>query len=154
MSNIKSARDAIRAELNHAREGAAYYQSRVEALEEALAKIDDLEAAGTPNGKSRPMAETGTKGKRGRPAKKSAPKENEEEKLPSTGKNFWPDLITQHPQSAPEILTAAIRSLGITPSKGQTKKLAQRQANALSLLTKSGAIASSGSGRERRFFKK
>lgn len=154
MSNIKSAREAIQAELDHAREGAAFYQSRVEALEEALAKIYHLEAGSVPNGKPTPAAGAAAKGKRGRPAKKVEAGTVNDEKLPSTGKNFWPDLITPHPQSAPEILTAAIRSLGLSPSKEQTKKLAQRQASALSLLTKSGAISSSGSGRERRFFKK
>jgi hypothetical protein len=156
MSNIKSARQAIQAELDHARQGAAFYQSRVDALEEALKKIHDIESDALPNGKglkNGAHAETPRKqAKPGRKPRMQAPQS--EEKLPSTGKGFWPDLITEHPQSAPEILTAAIRSLGISPSKEQTKKLAQRQASALSLLTKSGEIESSGSGRERRFFKK
>lgn len=159
MSNIKSAKQAIQAELDHAKQGAVFYQSRVEALEEALKKIYDIESSALPNGKppktGGPTGAPVARRKPGKPARKArGPAPRGEEKLPSTGKNFWPDLITAHPQSAPEILTAAIKTLGISPSKEQSKKLAQRQASALSILTKTGAIDSSGSGRERRFFKK
>ncbi len=154
VSNLKSAKQAIKAELDHAREGLAFYQSRVEALQEALNTIDSVDTAGA-NGRKAPKAaveapaakQPKTRGK-GRPKAVA-----DEEKLPSTGKEFWPNLITAQPRSAPEILRAAIDALGISPSKEQTKKLAQRQASALSILTKSGAVQSSGAGRERRFFK-
>lgn len=161
MSNLTSAKHAIQAELNHAKQGMAFYQSRVEALEDALAKIDSVDSE-TKQGKKAGRSRNGVTVKNGlsnkramkASAKPQAKADSDGEKLPSTGKNFWPDLITGQPRSAPEILQAAISALGISPSKGQRKKLAQRQANALSLLTKSGVISSSGAGRERRFFKK
>jgi hypothetical protein len=155
MSNLKSARQAIKAELEHARKGATFYQSRVEALEEALAKIDDVDA-GTEKISGRSKAARAeapaTPAKRGRKAR-SQPAGNGA-KLPSTGKEFWPNLITEQPQSAKDILNAAVKSLGISPSKEQMKKLSQRQTSALHNLIKTNAIADSGAGRERRFFRR
>lgn len=151
MSNLKSAKQAIKAELEHARQGVMFYQSRVEALEEALEKIDSVEAVGEKggNGKSQPAA------KRAKPGRKPrAQATGNGAKLPFTGKDFWPSLITSQPQSAREILDAAVRTLGITPSKDQLKKLSQRQTSALHNLIKTNVIADSGAGRERRFFKR
>lgn len=42
-SNLKSAKDAIEAELSHARQGCAYYSSLVEALETALHQLESVE---------------------------------------------------------------------------------------------------------------
>jgi hypothetical protein len=154
VSNLKSASQAIRAELEHARKGAAFYQARVEALEEALSKIDSVEVATkqTPKSSKAGKKEPAVQARRGR--KPGAAATGNGSVLPSTGKDFWPNLITAQPQSAPEILDAAIRSLGISPSREQIKKLAQRQTSALHNLIKSRAIEDSGSGRARRFFKK
>jgi hypothetical protein len=157
MSNLKSAKQAIQAELSHAREGAAFYQSRIVALEDALDKLDSVE---TVNGKapkasrSKREAPAARHDKRGKVSRASAAGSatGGSGKLPSTGKGFWPGLITAEPQSASDILDAAIKTLGISPSKDQLKKLVQRQTNALHQLVKSKAIADSGSGRERRFF--
>lgn len=157
MSNLKSAKQAIKAELEHARKGAMFYQSRVEALEEALAKIDSVETNGST---SSTVSKTGKtqasagKVKRGRKARGAAGDRNGSDKLPSTGKDFWPNLITVQPQSAKEILNAAIKTLGISPSKEQLKKLSQRQTSALHNMIKSNAISDSGAGRDRRFFRK
>ncbi|HEV7928928.1 MAG TPA: hypothetical protein VGP12_02210, partial [Nitrosospira sp.] len=99
MSNLKSARQAIKAELEHARQGAMFYQSRVEALEDALSKIESVETtAKTSNGKSRAPEQRAKPGRkpRSQPAGNGA-------KLPSTGKDFWPNLITGQPQSAKDI---------------------------------------------------
>jgi hypothetical protein len=152
MSNLKSARQAIKAELDHARQGAMFYQSRVEALEEALSKIESVETSTdkTANGKSKATAR---RAKPGRKATHSQAAGNGS-KLPSTGKDFWPNLITAQPQSAKEILNAAIKELGISPSKDQLKKLSQRQTSALHNMIKTNAIADSGAGRDRRFFRK
>lgn len=159
MSNLKSARQAIKAELDHARKGAMFYQSRVEALEEALAKIDSVEtngSAASPMSKAGKTAASAGKVKRGRKARGQAAgeKSNGSDKLPSTGKDFWPNLITTQPQSAKEILNAAIETLGISPSKEQLKKLSQRQTSALHNMIKANVISDSGAGRDRRFFRK
>jgi hypothetical protein len=100
MSNLNSARQALKAELDHARKGAAFYESRVVALEEALDKIDSVESGNqkasnsTKPGKSESGSVQLKPGRkpRGRPAGNGAP-------LPSTGKDFWPNLITGQPQS-------------------------------------------------------
>jgi hypothetical protein len=73
--------------------------------------------------------------------------------LPFTGGDFWPNLVTAEPQSASDILNAAIVSLGFTPTKAQIQKLAGRQTFAVNALVKAGTIQDSGKGRERRFFK-
>src|SRR4051794_28076735 len=119
MSNLESARQAILAELDHANQGIAFYQARVTALEDALSKLDSIQGAterppqqtskaskGRPPAVADEPAETPAK-TRGRPKRSDAA-------LPSTGKDFWPNLITKEPQSAPQILAAAIKSLGIT----------------------------------------
>lgn len=159
MSNLKSARQAIKAELEHARKGAMFYQSRVVALEEALAKIDSVETNGSVSSnlpKAGKAPANAGKVKRGRKARgqSTGNKADGSDKLPSTGKDFWPNLITTQPQSAKEILNAAIKTLGISPSKEQVKKLSQRQTSALHNMIKANVISDSGAGRDRRFFKK
>src|SRR4051812_25813291 len=118
MSNLDSARQAIMAELDHANQGIAFYEAKVKALEEALAKLDSIEGG---EEQSRGTARrTAAVGKMLTPATKTAapsrgrgrPKRSDTE-LPFTGKDFWPNLITEEPRSAPEILAAAIKSLGI-----------------------------------------
>lgn len=46
VSNLKSARQAIEAELSHARQGIAYYAARVDALEIALHQLENVEDEG------------------------------------------------------------------------------------------------------------
>ncbi|GIZ50228.1 hypothetical protein [Noviherbaspirillum aridicola] len=152
MSNLRSARDSLAAELAHARQGLAFYDARVHALEETLATLDNLNAEGDigdkPRRQGRParaeQTEAVARGGRGR--KQSGG-------LPATGKEFWTSLVTNEPRSTREILEAAIQTLGIDPSRDDLKKLSQRQANALHMLVKEKTISDSGSGRERRFFR-
>ncbi|MFD2274608.1 hypothetical protein ACFS07_35505 [Undibacterium arcticum] len=58
-------------------------------------------------------------------------------KIPSTGGDFWIKLITDQPQSAPDILKAAIAQLGLTSTKDLKSKLSARMTNALGHLIKS-----------------
>jgi len=153
MTNLVSAKDAIRAEIAHAKKGAAYYQSLVVALEQALAKLDSV---GSEPAESKALAGrsvTGNGMERPRRGRKPGSK-NKVSALPSTAKEFWPSLITDEPQSASDILNAAIAKLNITPSDEQRKKLAQRATFALNHMVKTNTIADSGSGRARRFMRK
>lgn len=169
MSNLDKAKSAIEAELSQAKQGLAYYQSHVAALENTLAQLGSI-AGGTvsakPAGAKRgrkpgqlakpiklvkagrgrpPKAGKVVKAKTGRAAK--GPKD-----LPFTGGDYWPNLVTSNPQSASEILQASISGLSFTPTPEQVKKLTQRMTFVLNALVKSGRIKDSGSGRGRRFF--
>lgn len=171
-SNLNSAKQAIEAELTHARQGAAFYAARVQALEIALQQLANVDAekgpaaAGVParaNGKAtgakrgrKPgsvaqadstSGEGKTKGrKRGRRASSS--------NLPTTGREFWFGLVSDQPQSAVDISNAAVTALGISPSqKREIQQLKQRVAPALASLVATHHISDTGSGRQRRFFK-
>ena len=50
-----------------------------------------------------------------------------------------------------ELLDAAIKALNIQPGPDNLKKMKQRLANAITLMTKDGSMKSDGSGRARRF---
>lgn len=153
MSNLGSAKSAIKAELQHAREGAAYYQSLVNALEEALSRLDSVgpETVKAPSRKAMAEATAGTarRGRKPRGANGAA----HEGKLPGTRKDFWVDLVDAEPKSAVDVVNAAVNKLGFTPSKEQVKKLSQRATYALNTMVKSGEISDAGSGRARRFFR-
>jgi len=155
MSNLGSAKSAIKAELQHAREGVAYYQSLVTALEEALGRLDSVgpEAAKAPGRKG--AAAVGEKPGRGRRGRKprAAIATEQEGNLPGTRKEFWADLIDAQPKSAVEVVQAAVGKLDFKPTKEQVKKLSQRATYALNTMVKSGEISDSGSGRARRFFR-
>ncbi len=165
MSNIDAAKAALQAELSQAKQGLAYYQSQVSALETALVQLGTLGlgvVAAKPAGAKRgrkpgkvAKAEKPVKATRGRPAKvkkggRAAKGPND---LPFTGGDYWPDLVTSNPQSASDILNASVSGLSFTPTKEQIKKLAQRMTFVLNSLVKTGKIKDSGSGRGRRFFK-
>ncbi len=158
MSNIESARAAIEAELSHAKNGLDYYHSRIGALEKMLAQLSGFQSAATP-----PTA--AARGKRGRkptalkltqvekaPRAKSARKSGSSG-LPFTGGDFWQNLVLEEPRSFPDVLDAAIATLGIEPSKTQRQKLSGRMIFAINALVKTKKIRDSGSGRARRFFK-
>ena len=162
MSNINAAIAALEAELAQAKQGMAYYQSQVVALETALTQLGalGLVGAGKPAGAKRGRKpgkvklEKTVKAKRGRPAKvkgrRAAKGPND---LPFTGGDYWPDLVTSEPQSGSDILKASVAGLGFEPTEEQVKKLSQRMTFVLNSLVKSGKIKDSGSGRSRRFFK-
>jgi hypothetical protein len=148
MSNLKTARQAIRAELKHVEEGAAYYQKRATALRAALEQLDRTEepvAAST--------QKTRVSGKAGKRAKPSViPKASTlKNALPKTSRDFWLGFIDQNPKTAAEIGNAAVASLGFTPSPEQAKQLKSRLAPTLQTLLKSKAVKDTGSGRERKY---
>jgi hypothetical protein len=169
MSNLDAAKAAIQAELAQAKQGLAYYQSHVAALESALVQLGNLGIGATttkPAGAKRgrkpgkvaaaKLAKAGKPAKagRGRPAKATKGRASKgPNDLPFTGGDYWPDLITSEPQSGSDILRAAIAGLGFEPSADQVKKLTQRMTFVLNSLVKAKKIQDSGSGRERRFFK-
>lgn len=188
VSNLKSARHAIEAELSHARQGSAYYAARVEALEIALHQLDNVEApVEAPvkrekyNGKAGGRKVGATRGRglhrmAGKNAAKAAssahgtPQQPGKERtrgrkartagsdngegLPTTGAEFWLNLVNDEPRSAVDISNAAIATLGIKPDqKREIQKLKQRVAPALANLVATQKIRDSGAGRARRFFK-
>jgi hypothetical protein len=157
MSNLESAKAAIEAELSHAKQGLAYYNSRIDSLEKMLTQLASV--SGSIEGISGVV-----KGNRGRkPLVSKTAKPGKQKKLgkessggnelPFTGADFWPNLVHEQPRSASEILKAAISTLGFTPTKLQAQKLAGRMTFALNALVKAKKIQDSGKGRERRFFK-
>lgn len=161
MSNLQTATLAIEAEIVHAKNGLAYYAARVNALEQALAEIKNVkesssaspQGAKLPKAPRTPAAVAGVKRLKKTAKKKSGPvKEGAE--LPSTGGDYWPNLLSDQGQHSSEVLKSAIDKLGFTPSKTQVKKLAQRMTFALNALVKAKKIQDSGSGRDRLFFKK
>jgi hypothetical protein len=164
MSNLGSAAEALKAELTHAREGLAFYQARIEALEKTLLQLAGIDGGapnvGTGRGKSSVKVTKGAVGRRAKSTNSNKPpkfsktkKSSAGKKLPFTGGDFWVGLITSQPQSVSDILKAAVSKLGISPSTSEIKKLAGRQTFALNAMVKSKQIQDSGKGRERRFFK-
>ncbi|HYD82061.1 MAG TPA: hypothetical protein VEC06_19835 [Paucimonas sp.] len=157
MSNLQSAKSAIKAEIAHAKEGLNFYKSRVEILEQTLSQLDSVGAPETtPASRGRKArkhaqapASNGRTGRqrRGRKAQAEAGQE-----LPFTGGDYWFNLIGDEPRSAAEILKAAVDSLGFEPSKEQVQKLRQRLTPALQGLLETKRIQDSGAGRERRYF--
>ncbi|HJV81754.1 hypothetical protein [Noviherbaspirillum sp.] len=158
MSKLQSAKSAIEAEIAHAKQGLAYYQSRIDDLEQTLSQLDSIiaseSAPATQRGRrqKQPLSE-GNRAKRGRTKHVVKDIATGGMDLPSTPSEYWMDLITDQPQTAPEILKSAVDSLGFTPSPAQVQKLRQRLTPALQALLKSEKIRDSGSRRERRFFK-
>lgn len=162
VSNLQSAKSAIKAEIAHARQGLDFYKSRVEILEQALDQLEHAaspEPAGGMRGtkrRGRKSSATATKAAqaarphRGRRSARSSGNANE---LPYTGGDYWFDLIGDEPHSAAEILKSAIGSLGFEPDKAQVQKLRQRLTAALQQMLQAGRIKDSGAGRERRYFK-
>ena len=173
MSNLDSAKQAIEAEIEHAKEGLAFYQTRIASLEQALTQLAYIDG-----GASHGTSLTVSTGKRRGPKPKNAKQTSADEtsapsagkksstqkskngvaasggnELPFTGGDYWTNLITAEKKSASEILEAAIAGLGFEPTKVQRNKLGGRMTFALNTLVKSNGIQDSGRGRERRFFK-
>jgi hypothetical protein len=159
VSNLKSAKTAIKAEIAHARQGLDYYKSRVEILEQAL---DQLEHAGTPDQvagargpKSRRRTQAASAARTERPhrARRNARQSSGGNELPYTGGDYWLELISDEPRSAAEILRSAVGSLGFEADRAQVQKLRQRLTAALQQMLQAGRIKDSGAGRERRYTK-
>jgi len=161
MQHLDSAKAAIEAELNHTRQGLAFYYARIESLENALAQLADITStsADVPSAKGgKRAAKIVVENKVGKTVKaakkaKTGKEDSNGQKLPFTGGDFWINLVTSEPKSASEILSEATSSLGFTPTKLQAQKLAGRMAFAINALVKTKSIQDSGKGRERRFFR-
>lgn len=170
--NLTSARQAIQAELSHARQGAAFYTARVEALETALTQLesvdtDDMALLDTDEDTSARTVTKKRAGKRGRPARKAASgtatrarrskkaaAKGDQAELPTTGADFWLELVTDEPKSAVDIANAAAAHLGLdAEQKTQIQKLKQRVAPALATLVATQKIQHAGAGRQRRYFR-
>jgi hypothetical protein len=159
MSNLESAKAAIEAELFHAKEGLAFYSTRIEALEKTLSQLASVTGeSAAPTAAIADVAKRGPKvaaGKHVKPAKKKKDVKEvaDGNELPFTGGDYWSNLVTDQPRSASEILEAAIAGLGFKPTKTQIQKLSGRMTFAVNALVKTKKIQDSGSGRDRRFFK-
>ncbi len=162
MSSLIQARDSIKAELAQAMQGVDFYQRRIEALEKALDDLEQIPDIDTGGSAAQP-----SKGRRGRPAraaKQAAPKKAAAGakrgrsakagggELPATGGNFWLELVSAEPKTAPQILEAATDRIGTSLSPDLRKKLAQRMVMALRGMVKNGAIKDSGKGRQRQYY--
>jgi hypothetical protein len=161
MSNLQTATLAVEAEIVHAKNGLAYYAARVTALEQALAELKNVkESSDVSSPRAKPPKTPGTATiaagakQRKKTAKKSMRAEKESGELPSTGGDYWPNLLTEQGKHSSEVLKSAVEQLGFTPTRTQIKKLTQRMTFALNALVKAKKIQDSGSGRERLFFKK
>lgn len=148
MAKISSAAKAIEDELKQARKAVAFYTKRVEDLEDILATLTSIDSPGAARGRSTNKSTTKAAA---RQTEKPAAKGKRSSKLPATGKDFWPSLLTESPQPSAEIFKAAISALGIRPNPDDRKKLSQRMANALSVLAKNGEIKAEGERRTRLY---
>ena len=162
MSNLSSAKTAIADELSAAKKGLAFYTSRITTLEKLLSQLDTFDgkpavepiAAHNSQAKVAKIAKVmKTKGTTA-PTAKLPKQSSSENELPFTGGDYWLNLVTTEPQSARDILNVAVKALGFPATKEQVGKLANRETFALNAMVKAKQIKDSGSGRERRFFKK
>ncbi len=154
MSNITAARAALVAELQHAREGMQFYATRIETFEKLLAQLEGVDAGGVSPTSG---AKTGKRATKRSGAVSAAIADDAGQavagkaNLPATRGDFWKNLLSEVPMSNRDILKAATTTLKIRPNPEALKKLKQRLANALTVMTKDGSIKSDGSGRARRF---
>ena len=171
ISNLKSAKRAIEAEMSYAKQGAAYYLARVEALENALHQLESVDTSSKgvsgdtkakrinsrnlPHRSATSHASALQTNKTKSGAKNtSASKLHGTDNLPPTGRDFWFNLVNNQPQSAVDISNAALTALGIRPDqKEQIQKIKQRVSPALASLVATQRIKDAGSGRARRFFR-
>ncbi len=166
MSNMTSVKSALDAEIKHAKEGIAFYSTRIATLEKMIAQLDQLDGG---QSQSSVHGSTGKrtytrKAKTMETASANSGVENAKRrgkangksggKLPATTARFWQSLLSETPISNKDIIAAAISTLQIKPNATDLKKLKQRLANAITLMTKDGSMLSEGSGRERRFYSK
>lgn len=158
MSNLRTAIQAIEAEIAHAKQGLAHYAERVRSLEAALAGIvlagdgAARTASTTPKAAKSHIKASRKKGGSGKKAAVDIATQVAE--LPATGGDYWKNLVTDEPKSGKAILAEAVGGLGFTPTKTQVAKLMNRMTFALNSMVKAGTIQDSGAGRERRYFKK
>lgn len=165
--SLKSARNALTAELKHYSKGLAYYQSKIQVLQETIERIDEIgkdQKQHLPSRTSRKELEVeqrntkdGTKAV-GSSANKRRQKRGTGQKrgteMPATGQDFWLSLLRENEALTPtQIRNEALRALakqGFMPDKVQLKKLNARMSNALSILaTQRGRIVAEPSSKGR-----
>lgn len=152
MSNLKTARHTLEAELRHVEKGIAFYQAKAEALKAALAHLDQAESGVTnsaPRRQStasrRTAGQTPARQARGRKTRADAT-------LPRMTRAYWLDFISQEPRTAADIINAAIASFETPLDAVQARKVKQRAAQALAALLGTKQIRDVGAGRQRRYF--
>lgn len=153
MAKVQSAAKAIQDELNQARKAVAHYTKRVEDLEDILNTLKSIDAPVASSRRRSGKKEATAKGAVAK-ATETAPKGTRSSKLPATGKEFWPGLLNDTPQSSAQIFKAALSALRIRPTPDDRKKLSQRMSNALSVLAKNGEITAEGGHRTRMYSRK
>ncbi|TCS37049.1 hypothetical protein EDC30_105272 [Paucimonas lemoignei] len=173
MSNISTAKSSLSAELAHVQSGLAYYQARVEALTAAIDQLDaigdeddadlDLEEVtqqkksrrGRKPGKaaaSRASAATSA-GAAKKTGKRAGRKGRGETRMPSTGGDFFPNLITEQRQSMTDLLNAAASQLPFKPTAEENRQLRSRLVAAVNQMLKAGKVQDEGKGRARVYFR-
>lgn len=156
MSNLDTARQAIEAEIQHAKDGLAYYQARITSLEQTLVQLVGIGGVQSIQVGKLTTDAPASKAK-AKPVKASKKPKSEKvtdgDKLPFTGGDFWINLINDTHKSASTVLKDAIHKLKIEPTTDQHKKLQGRMVFALNAMVKAGTIKDSGRGRDRVFFK-
>lgn len=158
MSNLKFARDVISAELQHAKQGLAYYEERVLQLESALHQVESLNGLG--NGKTVPKSAKKNGGAKKRAGTRPQAKARNHASgrngsaLPITGVEFWMRHVSTKPKSAVDIANAAAAALQLDPEKDKKliRVLKSRVSPALQNLVSTKRVQDTGTGRERRFF--
>lgn len=161
MSNMINVKSALTAEIKHAKEGIAFYSTRIAALEKMLQQIDRID--GSPGAVAsldiltdkkpvRVAKDASDNSDAGNAGSGSNPAKGNEAKLPPTTAKFWQSLLSETPISNKDIIKGALAALKIRPGPIELKKLNQRLANAITIMTKDGTMLSEGTGRERRFF--
>jgi hypothetical protein len=161
MNNITSAKSSLQAELAHVQSGLAYYQSRVEALSAALHQLDEIEEhdeleVEETSGKARGRKAAAQKSRAGKTAGKSAkagrPRKSGS-RLPSTGGDFFPGLLSDQRQTMAELLRGAAAQLPFKPSADELKQLRARLVAAITAMLQAGKVHDEGRGRQRTFVK-
>jgi len=161
MSNISSAKSSLRAELAHVQSGLAYYRARVDALSAAIDQLDTIGDEGDIDialdaAMQAPKSRRGGKGRRAvtaRKVSKPASHARARTRLPATGGDFFPDLITEQKQSMSDLLQAAATQMPFKATTEEMTQLRSRLVAAITHMLKSGKIRDEGKGRQRVYFR-
>jgi hypothetical protein len=169
MSNISTAKSSLHAELAHVQSGLAYYQARVEALTAAIDQLEtigDEEDAdiGMEEAMHEPKARRGRRGRRAgasrasagtarKAAKRAGRQSRGASRMPATGGDFFPNLISDQRQSMTDLLHAAAGQLPFKPTDEEMRQLRSRLVASVNQMLKAGKVHDEGKGRERVYFK-
>lgn len=168
MSNITSAKSSLRAELAHVQSGLAYYKARVEALSAAIDQLDSIGDEGQIDvelgegthmqkmrraRKNRQGATTAAAATKASKTPKAGRQGRAGTRLPSTGGDFFPDLINEQRQSMSDLLQAAATQLPFKATAEELTQLRSRLVAAVNHMLQAGKIQDEGKGRSRVYFK-